>query len=79
MVNFFFYVTKAYELRMIDDDSDEIMKRTTQMPALADKLNITKANYDTLIFLEKNLSNIETDGLNSNILGSSTKDSETVK
>ena len=53
MVNFFFYVTKAYELRMIDDDSDEIMKRTTQMPALADKLNITKANYDTLIFLEK--------------------------
>lgn len=64
---------------MIDDDSDEIMKRTTQMPALADKLNITKANYDTLIFLEKNLSNVETDGLNSNILGSSTKDSETVK
>jgi hypothetical protein len=63
---------------MIDDDSDDINTKF-EMPALADKLNVCKTGYDTMAFVEKNLSNIDAESLNMNILGSTTNNSETVK
>jgi hypothetical protein len=49
------------------------------MPALADKLNVCKAGYDAVSFIEKNISNIDAECLNNkNILGSCLNDSEIV-
>lgn len=40
------------------------------MPALADKLNVCKTGYDAVSFVEKNISNIDSENMNNNILGS---------
>lgn len=48
------------------------------MPALADKLNVCKTGYDTMAFVEKNIANIDSESLNTNILGSTTNNLETV-
>ena len=48
------------------------------MPALSDKLNVCKTGYDAVSFVEKNISNIDTENINSNILGSTLNDSEIV-
>jgi len=62
---------------MIDDESDEVNQRL-EMPVLADKLNLFNTGYYTMAFLEKDLSNIDQDNLNLNILEESTKDLEKV-
>lgn len=63
---------------MMDDDSDDINTKF-EMPALADKLNVCKTGYDVMAFVEKNLSSIDAESLNMNILGSTTNNTETVK
>lgn len=62
---------------MIDDDSDDVNTKF-EMPALADKLNVCKTGYDSMAFVEKNLSSIDAESLNMNILGSTTNNTETV-
>lgn len=48
------------------------------MPALADKLNVSKTGYETMAFVEKNLAHLDGESLNMNILGSITNNSEIV-
>jgi len=62
---------------MIDDDSDDVNTRL-EMPALADKLNVSKTGYESMAFVEKNISSIDAESLNMNILGSTTNNSEIV-
>jgi hypothetical protein len=73
-------ITEAYELRMIDDDDDDILPNM-ELPALEDKLNVIKSKNDYLAFVEKINFNPESDMslVTSNILGTTTKDSETVR
>jgi len=48
------------------------------MPSLADKINVCKAGYDAVRFVEKNISNIDHETINNNILGSTLNDTEIV-
>jgi hypothetical protein len=47
-----YHIIEAYELRMVDDDDDDILPNM-EYPALEDKLNIIKSKVDTLAFVEK--------------------------
>jgi hypothetical protein len=73
----FYLIFLAYEIKIADEDSDE--KESFEMPALSDKLNVCKAGYDAVSFIEKNISTLDAECLNNkNILGSSLNDSEIV-
>jgi ribosome biogenesis protein Nip4 len=73
-------IIEAYELRMVEDDDDDILPNM-EFPAFDDKLNVIKARNDYLAFVEKINFNPETDMsyiTSNNILGTTVKDSETV-
>lgn len=68
----------AYEIRMIDDDDDDILPNM-ELPAFDDKLNIVKSKNDTMAFVEKINFNPEVENSSVNhILGSTVKNSEMV-
>jgi hypothetical protein len=73
-------IVEAYELRMIEDDDDDILPNM-ELPALEDKLNVIKSKNDYLAFVEKINFNPDSDMslVTGNILGTTTKDSETVR
>ncbi len=73
-------IIDAYEVRMVEDDDDDILPNM-EFPALDDKLNVIKSKNDYLAFVEKINFNPETDMsyiTSNNILGTTVKDSETV-
>jgi hypothetical protein len=73
-------IIEAYELRMVEDDDDDILPNM-EFPALDDKLNVLRSRNDYMAFVEKINFNPETDMsyiTSSNILGTTVKDSETV-
>jgi hypothetical protein len=63
---------------MVDDDDSDGTNTRFEMPALADKLNVCKTGYDSMAFVEKNISSIDQESFNMNILGSTTNNSEIV-
>jgi hypothetical protein len=67
----------AYELRMGEDDDDEIIANMEMNP-FDDKLSILKTKLDTFVIVEKNRFDPVEESLNISILGSTMKNSELV-
>lgn len=55
-----YHQVEAYELRMVDDDDDDILPNM-ELCAYDDKLNVIKSKNDTMAFVEKINFNPETD------------------
>jgi hypothetical protein len=68
----------AYELRMAEDDDDEVIANM-EINAFDDKMSILKTKIDTFVIVEKIKYDPVEESLNISILGSTMKNSELVK